>query len=237
MRLLRLGTQVLGELMITAGALLLLFVGWQLWWTDVTAGRQQADTVTSLEQTFQHPTGTGSGTATSGTGGSVLDVGRLKPGQPFAIVRIPRFGRSYARPVLEGTGYSVLQQGFGHYLGTASPGRIGNFAIAGHRTTYGKPLNQIATLRRGDDVVVEVRGGYLVYAVSSHLIVRPTEVDVVDAVPRRPNQTPTLAQLTLTSCHPEYSARERYIVFARLLRAIPRAQGLPASYLATPKGG
>ena len=66
----------------------------------------------------------------------------------FAIVRIPRFGADYARPVIEGTGRDVLALGVGHYVGTAGPGEVGNFALAGHRTTYGRPFHDIDRLRR-----------------------------------------------------------------------------------------
>jgi len=227
-RFVRLLTQVLGELLITAGVMLLVFIGWQLWWTDVTADREQAATVQSLERQFGHPP----------RGVKAPTLTKVAFGQAFAVIRIPRFGADYARPVLQGTTYPVLQRGLGHYLGTALPGSVGNFAVAGHRTTYGKPLNRIATLRKGDVVVVETRASYFVYVVTGHLIVAPTQTDVVDAVPGRPAQAATTASLTMTSCHPEFSARQRYVVFGALRRTIPRADGLPASYLATPtKGG
>ncbi len=58
----------------------------------------------------------------------------------FAVIRIPRFGADFARPVIEGVGRPVLALGVGHYEGSASPGAVGNFAVAGHRTTYGRPV-------------------------------------------------------------------------------------------------
>ncbi len=219
--------QVLGELLITAGVLLLLFVGWQLLWTDVAATREQGATVQTLERQFGHPR----------KGVKMAGLTEVPSGQAFAIVLIPRFGKSYARPVLEGTTYPVLQKGFGHYARTALPGHVGNFAVAGHRTTNGKPLNQIATLRKGDVVVVETRASYFVYAVTGHVIVRPTQTEVIAPVPQHPGRKPTTAYLTMTSCHPEYSARQRYIVFATLQRTFARADGLPASYLAAPTDG
>src|SRR5665647_762408 len=94
-------------------------------------------------------------------------------GEAFAIVRIPRLGADYARPVLEGSDRDTLIKGVGHYVGTAMPGQIGNFAVSGHRTTYGRPLHNIDLLRKGDRIVVETKASYIVYAVDRHVIVTP----------------------------------------------------------------
>ena len=105
----------LGDLFVTAGVLLLLFVGWQLWWTDVTANRVQDGTVHSLLRDFA------SGPRASAQANETPDA--VPFGQAFAIVRIPRFGADYARPVLEGTTRDILMDGVGHYTGTARPAR------------------------------------------------------------------------------------------------------------------
>ena len=221
-----------GELLITLGVLLLLFVSWQLWWTDVTANRDQAGTIQALERGFvggRH-------------GGGVADTGPLATlksvpfGEAFAIVRIPRFGADFARPVLEGTDHDTLIKGVGHYQGTAMPGLVGNFAVAGHRTTYGRPFSNIDLLRNGDVIVVETKASYVVYAVARHVIVTPNHVDVIAPVPQHPGVQPTEAWMTMTACHPKYSASQRYVVFAQLVRVIPRDNGLPASFMAVPAG-
>lgn len=225
MRVLRWTLGLLGDLFVTAGVLLLLFVAWQLWWTDVTANRVQAATVHTLTREFAAP----------GSHGAPA-LAQADFGKAFGIVRIPRFGADYARPLLEGTSHDILQQGIGHYVGTALPGAVGNFAMAGHRTTYGRPFHDIDTLRTGDLVIVETQSGYAVYAVKRHVIVDPTQVDVLDPVPMRPGARPTGAWLTMTACHPKYSAAQRYVVFAQLLHVYPRAVGLPSSELAVPQG-
>ena len=138
--------------------------------------------------------------------------------------------------MLQGTDHDTLTQGIGHYSGTAFPGQVGNFAVAGHRTTYGKPFSNIDLLQKGDIIVVETKVRYLVYAVDRHVIVTPDQVEVIAPVPQQPGARPKQAWLTMTACHPRYSASQRYIVFARLLKAIPRADGLPASFMAVPKG-
>ena len=151
-------------------------------------------------------------------------------------MRIPRFGADFARPVLQGTDHDALTNGIGHYSGTAFPGQVGNFAVAGHRTTYGMPFSNIDLLRTGDVIVLETKASYIVYAVDRHVIVTPDQVQVIAPVPQHPGDKPTQAWLTMTSCNPRFSATQRYVVFAKLVRSIPRATGLAASYMAVPAG-
>jgi sortase A len=225
---------ILGEVLITVGVLLLLFVSWQLWWTDVTANREQAGTIQALERDF----GSGDfGSGDPGSGEAPVATAALRKvpfGEAFAIVRIPRLGARYARPVLEGSDPDTLTKGVGHYPGTAMPGRVGNFAVSAHRTTYGRPFHNIDLLKKGDIIVVETKARYTVYAVDRHVIVTPDRVEVIAPVPQRPGVEPTKAWMTMTACHPKFSARERYVVFARLVTSIPRANGLPASFMAVP---
>jgi len=222
----------LGEVLITLGVLLLLFVSWQLWWTDVTANREQASTIQALEKSF------GGGHRGGGVPvkGPLATLKNVPFGQAFAILRIPRFGADYARPVLEGTDHDTLIKGVGHYQGTAMPGAVGNFAVAGHRTTYGRPFHNIDLLRTGDFIVIETRVSYVVYAVARHVIVTPDHVEVIAPVPQHFGVQPTEAWMTMTACHPKYSASQRYVVFSRLVKVIPRANGLPASFMAPPAG-
>ena len=145
----------------------------------------------------------------------------------FAVVTIARFGAGWQRPVVEGTDHDALQQGVGHEPGTALPGRVGNFATAGHRVTYGRPYHRIADLVPGDPIVVETRAGWSVYRYVRHRIVGPAQTEVVAAVPDRPGRTATGAWMTLIACHPPFSARERYVGYALLDRFVPRAAGPP----------
>jgi sortase A len=216
---------IVGDLLVTVGAVLLLFVAWQLWWTDVTANRAQDRAVTELTRDFS-------------AGVPARETPAAVPfGEAFAILRVPRLGEDYARPVIEGTTTHVLQEGIGHYRGTAAPGAVGNFAIAGHRTTYGRPFHDIDRLRNGDVVVVETKTAYSVYRVKRHEVVAPTAVEVIAPVPDQPGRKPTGRWLTMTACHPKYSAAQRYVVFAELEKTYPRAEGLPSGTLATPTGG
>jgi len=221
-RYLRGAAGIAGELLITLGVVLVLFVGWQLVWTDVVADGDQAGAVAAMQEEFR-AAGPGTDDPSAAPAG--------QPGAAFAIVRVPRFGADYARPVYEGTARGILQRGIGHYAGTAGPGELGNFALAGHRTTYGKPFRGIAELRDGDLVIVETREAYFVYKVYDRAIVPPTRTEVILPVPGRPGQEPGEALLTLTSCHPVFSSRERYVTHARLVDTRSRADGLPADLL------
>jgi sortase A len=232
MRVLRWGVRTLGEVFITLGLLLLLFVAWQLWWTDVTANRTQATTIQALEKGFG-PAGLPERGVPRETD-PLATLTKVPFGKAFAIVRIPRFGADYARPVLQGTDHDTLTKGMGHYAGTVFPGQVGNFALAGHRTTYGRPLHNIDLLQKGDIIVVETKASYVVYAVARHVIVTPDHVEVIAPVPQHPGVRPTQAWMTMTACHPKFSAAQRYVVFARLVKSIPRASGLPASFMVAP---
>ena len=109
-----------------------------------------------------------------------------------------------------------LKKGPGHYPETPLPGQEGNAAIAGHRTTYGAPFNRIDELEPGDEIHVETIQGSFTYLVTEQLIVSPTQVDVL--ADKGDNR------LTLTACHPKYSARQRIVVVAQLA---PDEQPLP----------
>ena len=214
---------IVGELLVTAGLLLMLFVAWQLWWTDVEAGRTVDHEVTTLRHSF--------------------DVGQapdpkapdgLIEGETFALLHIPRLGADWVYPIKQGTDLSILSGGLGHYVETAPPGEVGNFAVGGHRTTWGRPFHDIETRVEGDRIVVETGATWEVYAVTSHEIVSPYAVEVIAPVPDQPGEAPTKAMLTLTTCHPKFSAEQRYIVHAELLETRTREEGLPASVLAPP---
>ncbi|NHI19572.1 class E sortase [Phycicoccus endophyticus] len=202
-------------MLITAGVVVLLFIAWQLWWTDITAERNQRQLVQALGDQFA---GDGRGTV----GGDAFP--ELDSEHAFAVLRVPRFGADFAQPVIEGVEASVLSLGVGHYEGTARPGAVGNFAVAGHRTTYGRPFHDIDTLVRGDRLIVETKPTIYVYEVTGHEIVRPWQTEVIAPVPDEPDTRATRALITLTSCHPKYSATYRYIVHGRLVKTIPRAE-------------
>lgn len=215
---------VVGELLITLGVLVGLFVVWQLWWTDVVAEREQAAIIADLDWAWtpERPRPTPEAEPTQTPPVERRDAAPV-PAVPayattFATLHVPRWGLDYQRTISEGTGKSDVLDvlGLGHYEGTAMPGAIGNFAVAGHRVTYGKPLNRVEELQVGDPLIVQTEQAWYVYRVTETRIVRPSQVEVLLPTPSQPDVAPTQAVLTLTTCHPMYSARDRFVVHATL---------------------
>jgi len=115
--------------------------------------------------------------------------------------------------VVEGTTASALRAGAGHYPNTPLPCEVGNVAIAGHRTTYGRPFHNVDLLGPGSQITLETPIGSCTYEVTQEpFAVSPKQTEVVA-------NTPDEATLTLTTCHPKGSARQRLIVKATLVRS------------------
>ncbi|WP_239079009.1 class E sortase [Cellulomonas marina] len=237
---------VLGELLITAGVLLLAFLAWQLWWTDVVGNREQASVVAGLEReeppTTAPADGTGDEEGAAPAPAPVVAPPRYdeppvdeEPAHAttFATLQVPRWAGEPERPVSQGTDRETVLDvlGIGHYEGTAMPGGVGNFAVAAHRTTYAKPFHRIEELGVGDPLVVRTDDTWYVYRVTSWDVVTPADVDVIAPVPGDPSAEPTERTITLTTCHPMYSARERYVVHGVLDHWAPVADGTPAELL------
>jgi sortase A len=129
-------------------------------------------------------------------------------GDPIARIEIPAIGVNEI--VVAGVGKSDLKKGPGHYPETPIPGQLGNAAIAGHRTTYGQPFFDVDELVDGDEIVVTTTAGRFVYRVTGLQIVTPADYQVIATT------DPTAATITLTSCHPKWTARERIIVSGEL---------------------
>lgn len=222
-------TRGVGEILITLGVLLLLFVAYQLVWTNVEASRAQGQVSDAIRDTWQRPQAAGpdaQGAETqdddAGTRQTAVDFG-----SGFAFLRIPRLGEDYTVPVLEGVDLEVLAQGVGHYPQTALPGQVGNFAVAGHRATNGEPFAYLDRLQRGDAMVVETRDAWLTYVVDRTQIVSPSDVWVLDPVPGQPGAKPTERLITLTTCNPRWASYERLIVFGYLESRRDKADGPP----------
>ncbi len=239
---------ITGEVFITAGLILGLFVVWQLFYTDVQSGRTQAAVLDSLSFPEQAGVAASAGVA-AGSDVGAPDVVKVIPealkvyspqGAPvmpeqaeattFGALYVPRWGFDYVKPISEGTDRRrVLDPlGIGRYSGTAMPGEVGNFALAGHRTTYGKPFTDIQTLEVGDPLVVQTDAAWYVYRVTEYHIVDPTYMAAIAPTPDFPGVAPTVASITLTTCHPRYSAKQRYIVHGELEYWAPAGQGYPS---------
>ena len=212
----------IGELLVTGGLVVLLFVVYELFVTDLLNRQRQDD----LNQQVHAQWEAAAPVVPSGNAAPI-------PLDAVAVLHVPRLGADYQRVVLEGTGHSQLKEGPGHYTGTALPGQPGNVAIAGHRTTYGSPFRDLDLLRPGDPIVVETADSWFVYRVlgdpgsgdfgadpsgiSGREIVDPADVQVINPTPDAAADAPASGSyLTLTTCHPRFSARQRLIVHAAL---------------------
>ncbi len=229
--------QVVGELLITAGIVLLLFVAWQLWWTNVESDAKQSEVIKEFAQDLgaaasAAPDAPAAPAAPQDFGPPVVSAAPGHAGT-IGIMYIPRFGESYTRPIVQGTTGDVLDTlGLGHYANTAMPGAVGNFAVAGHRQTHGAVLDNIHTLVPGDKIYVQTKDGYYVYVFRNNQIVMPSRTDVLEPVPTLPGVTPTERFLTMTSCNPRFGAEERIIAYALLDSWRPASAGPPAEIAA-----
>lgn len=193
-----------GSSLIILGFLIFLFVGYQLWGTGIEAAQSQNRLEDKFSQIAQTTAPTSPSEPVSSPDPVVIDNG-----DPMALLEIPTLG--VTKYVVAGVETDDLKKGPGHYPYTPFPGELGNAAIAGHRTTYGEPFRQLDDLNPGDPIIVtDLLGRRFVYLVTEQLIVQPEDSWVVNTV------DPSVAKLTLTTCHPEFSARQRLIVFATL---------------------
>lgn len=220
---------VLGELLLTAGVLLGLFVVWQVWWTDVVADREQDAVVAAIEEGYAPAVEAPAQPRTD----PPPTVARVPEGQGFATLHVPRWGGDHEVAVAEGVGLrQVLNTGAaGHYPGTGMPGDVGNFALAAHRQTYGGAFHGVDQLQTGDPLIVETADAWLVYRVTGSYVVTPDQLDVIAPVPGQPGVQPTARIITLTTCHPLWSVAERWITHGELTEWYPRAEGVPPELL------
>jgi sortase A len=226
-----------GKLLIISGLLVLGFVGYQLWGTGLETSRGQSELTDELAADLDTTETTNSETVElSDLTEQLAEVDPTTApatapppeGEPVGIITIPRIGVEHV--VVEGVSKADLKKGPGHYPATPLPGQAGNSGIAGHRTTYGAPFNRIDELVPGDEIKVATPQGEFTYEViaapgqpadgQAWYTVAPSEVGVLADMGDD--------RLTLTACHPKYSAKQRIIVHAVL--ASPAA----ATPVATP---
>ncbi|MCL7379484.1 class E sortase [Streptomyces sp. 35G-GA-8] len=210
-------SRAVGELFITFGVLMLLFVTYQLWWTNVRADQYAGNETNKIQDSWTKD----------------RQPGAFEPGQGFAIMHIPKL--DVVVPIAEGINKSqVLDRGMvGHYaegrLKTAMPSdKQGNFAVAGHRNTHGEPFRYINQLKPGDEIIVETRDAYYTYDMASILPqTSPSNVSVIGPVPPGSGFTEPGRYITLTTCTPEFTSTYRLIVWGKMVDERPRSKGKP----------
>jgi sortase A len=208
--------------MIAGGAIVLLFVGYQLYGTALSEHRAQSD-LSRAFRSYQAHGGAPAAAAVAVPARPTADAPTIAPSAPTDLspstpvgsaiehLVIPKIGLD--RYVVQGTAEQDLMKGPGHYVGTPFPGQKGNAAIAGHRTTYGAPFFRLDELTDGDRIAVtNTKGRTFVFSVIRRLIVAPTG-PAAEAV----LAGTTRAELTLTTCNPRYEATNRLVVVAALV--------------------
>lgn len=223
---------VLGELLITAGALVLAFLGWQVWLGDIIVGGQLSDE-TQQQAAEWNADYSDVPPSEAGDPGLTADppvAAAVGNAERFAHLIIPRFGGDYYRPIAEGIGTrDVLNKGnIGHYPTTQMPGAPGNFALASHRSSGGGNFHDIHQLLVGDHIYVETPDGWYQYEFRNLEYVRPTGVGVLNPVPQMEGMDATERYITLTTCNPFFSTAERLIAYGVFDQFYPREGGVPA---------
>lgn len=209
---LRVALRFVASVMVTSGALLVadaaITLAWQEPVSALLAAAQQhrlERELSATEQRFRRSAGDRPAAGAAQASRLARETGA---GDALGRIELLALGRSYV--IAGGTDTATLRSGPGHYPDTPLPGQGGTVGIAGHRTTYGAPFRAIDRLRPRQLAIAEMPYGRFVYAVEKTRIVRPNEVWVKRRVSHE--------RLILSACHPLYSARERIVVFARLLR-------------------
>ncbi|WP_253953896.1 class E sortase [Schaalia sp. 19OD2882] len=227
---------IFGELLITVAVVLGLFAFWQAFWTTY----EVQDTLNQRAASFtvaHAPASTGAGTDLTTDPPDFSQS--LSEGEDFAVIHVPSWNWLRA-PIAEGTTLDVLNTGAaGHYPTTGKPGAIGNFAVAGHRRTYGEIFQRVEEFKAGDKVVVELADHYLTYSVASWEIVDAydqTNVRVIAPVPGDATftQVPKKRMMTMTTCHPDWGIAERYIIHLDWESWTPKSAGVPKALVGEP---
>ncbi|MFI8341470.1 class E sortase [Streptomyces sp. NPDC085639] len=231
---LRLVVRTFSEVCLTAGTLIVLFVAYVLLWTGVKADRAMDGEMDRMRDRWAAaPAPAPAPPAAPAPAPSVAPAPPAGPerhpaGRAFAEMYIPRFGRDWVKPVLEGTDPELLKKGLGHYAATAGLGAVGNFSVAGHRRTYGDPFKDFPDLRPGDEVILKDASTWYTYTVrGGPLRTLPTDVAVVDPVPEKSPFTAPGRYLTLTTCEPEWGHSHRLVVWAELTGTRSADRGRP----------
>lgn len=241
----RTAVRAIGEVLITLGMVVLLFVVYEVYITDLISAGKQREAAAQLDDRWQAPD--------QADPGRVDHFEGLGEGDGFAKMYIPAFGADFEFTIVEGTTAQSLEVGPGHYTDTAYPGQPGNFSVAGHRVGKGAPFNDINLIQSCDAIVVETQYSWFVYRMvpleeekagwaegkgqdprcegvgpmggpyedlTGQRIVLPTNGDVIAPVPGNPGAEVSSGEMasfmTLTTCHPRFSDKERLIVHAVL---------------------
>lgn len=222
----------IGELLLIAGLIMGLFVGWKLWWQPQVLGAEQARSAVEVARVLAERTP--GEPATLDASGIAIRKLPAEKGVQFGVLYIPALGQGWMRPLTTSVAPGFLKDNIGHYPSTKAPGEVGNFAIAGHRTGYGDPFVDLPSLPLGAHIYVETVDGWYDYEYRSGTYVPPQAVGILDDVPMAKN-TPANGDriITMQTCNPPHrGGPELFVGYGSLVRFTARAQGAPAEVTA-----
>lgn len=209
---------VIGELLITAGVLVGLFLVWQVWISPIITSNQQTHAAQEQSKSLldtQQPQPTPSASADPS---AIPILGRPADFQSFAVIFIPRLGQGWQRTIRQTVDVDKVlnsyDAGVGHYPSTQMPGEVGNFAVAGHDSGWGNTFINLSQLRVGDKIYIQTALGWYTYEFRNFQYVQPNAVQVLAGVPGYPEKVPSDRIMTITTCNPPFHAAERLIAFS-----------------------
>ncbi|WP_216378619.1 class E sortase [Arcanobacterium phocae] len=227
---------IIGELLITFGIIVAGFIAWQLWWTTFLAKQVQNEWLDDFARLAGKSPAVAAEPMKKDPPPFTLSP---KHGETFGVIHLPTMGKFATRTISQGTSnWDILDHGgYGHYETTAWPGEIGNFSVAAHRRGNGDALWFVEKINPGDPIIIETADGYYMYRVLDHELVNPDQTRVIAPDPYKAKEaeengtqvtdTPTRRLITLTTCHPEYGAAQRWIVHGEFEYWIDRSEGMP----------
>lgn len=209
----------LGEVMITLGVIIVLYMVYELWWTNVTASREAQRNSAALLHSWQQP-----------AVGADVPSDAIPQGRGFGFLYIPALGADWRALIMQSVDRtSVLNTGaVGHYTSPASAlpwDATGNFALAGHRDGHGMIFRDLDRLAVGDRVYVQTRYGWFVYRLDREVASVPVnDIAAVGPVPVGSGFTRPGRYLTLTTCTPIYVDSSRMVWWGHLVAQTPKGR-------------
>lgn len=206
---------VLGIVLLVTGVGALGAATWEFYGTTVLAQRAAEREVEAIRQQWQ-----ASPAEADPDAGEAPLVAPPTPGEAAWLLRIPRLGDDYEKPIVAGIGSDDLKRGVGWYPESALPGEVGNLALAGHRISRGEPFRHILELDVGDQIVIETQGAIFTYEINSaprEVTVQDTDSWVLLPVPGQPDVPPHQAVITLTTGQDFIRSSDRSVGFGILI--------------------
>lgn len=200
---------VFGELLITAGLVLGLFVVYSLWWTNVLADREANNEAHKVRDNWS---------------AADDDPGALDTKDGIGFLHVPAMKNGEVL-VKKGTSINILNSGVAGYYTDPIKATLpasdkdGNFTLAAHRDGHGAKFHNIDKLKKGDSIVFETRDNWYVYKVYDTLPeTSKYNIKVLSDIPEESGKQKPGKYVTLTTCTPVYTSRHRYIVWGELER-------------------